>query len=353
MDAVMERSGTMPGLVSVVICAYNNWPDVEMTIESALHQSYQPLEVIVVDNSSTDATPEEVPRRFGRSARYIRQPNRECAGAYNSGFAVASGEFIQFVAGDDVLAPGKTQKQVAIFRANPDLDIVYGDIRKFQTLEGAADWTDTTTEPEDDMLARLLCPAPKWNHINTLGVLFHRRALERVGPWDENLYIEDTDYWLRAAWAGCRFGHCPGSPMGFRRIRPGQKTQSASAMARGQEALWEKALTYVTREPYRSRIAALLAYVRFRRAVSRDRMTTREALAKLALARTTSPETISALDCAAGYALIVLPGGTALAHSRQVSAVRRALARLLHYQVPQALDGKSRSSAVEGERGSQ
>ncbi len=58
---MIEQSEIVPGLVSVVICAWNNWPDLEMTIESALHQSYQPIEVIVVDNSSTDATAEEVP----------------------------------------------------------------------------------------------------------------------------------------------------------------------------------------------------------------------------------------------------------------------------------------------------
>src|ERR1035437_7554084 len=102
----------IPGLVSIVVCAYDNWPDLEMTIESALHQSFQPLEVIVVDNYSTDATPEEVPRRFRRGVRYIRQPNRECAGAYNVGFDAASGEFIQFVDGDDVLVPNKIEKQM-------------------------------------------------------------------------------------------------------------------------------------------------------------------------------------------------------------------------------------------------
>ena len=97
----------IPGSVSIIVCAYNNWPDVEMTIASALHQSFPPLEVIVVDNSSTDATPDEVLRRFGQSVRYIRQPNKECAGAYNTGFALSRGEFVQFVDGDDVLAPNK------------------------------------------------------------------------------------------------------------------------------------------------------------------------------------------------------------------------------------------------------
>jgi glycosyltransferase involved in cell wall biosynthesis len=314
----------IPGSVSVVICAYNNWPDVEVTIQSALHQSLAPLEVILVDNSSSDATPEEVPRRFGRSVRYIRQPNRDCAGAYNAGFAVAQGEFIQFADGDDVLAPNKIQKQVSAFRADPDLDIVYGDVRMFQTTAGAANWVDFALKPEVDMLKSLT--APPGILLNTLGVLFRRRALERVGPWDENLYIEDVDYWLRAAWAGCRFGHSPGV-MGFGRVHPGQKSKDICAMARGIEAVWEKALGYVTREPYRSLILASIANWRFWKAISSDQMTKREALAMLALARSTSPDTISALDCVIGCLTVVLPAG--LVHSRSTRFLRRTLIRFL------------------------
>ena len=110
------------GSVSVVICAWNNWPDLEMTIASALHQSLPPLEVIVVDNSSTDETSMEVARRFGHRVRYLCQPNLGCAGAYNTGFAIASGEFIQFIAGDDILAPNKLEKQLEVFRAKPELE---------------------------------------------------------------------------------------------------------------------------------------------------------------------------------------------------------------------------------------
>ena len=90
--------------MSVVICAYNNWPDLEMTIESALHQSYRPVEVIVVDNDSVSNGDREVTKRYGDRLRYIRQANRGDGGAYNTGFSVARGDFVQFVDGDDVLA---------------------------------------------------------------------------------------------------------------------------------------------------------------------------------------------------------------------------------------------------------
>jgi glycosyltransferase involved in cell wall biosynthesis len=321
----------IPGLASVVICAWNNWPDLETTIASALNQSFRPLEVIVIDNSSTDATPKEVTKRFSSRVCYIRQPNRGCAGAFNTGFAMASGEFIQFVAGDDVLAPNKIKKQIEIFRARPEFDIVYGDIRMFQTLAGPANWLDVPTQEEGDMLDALLVPEKLGAGINVLGALFHREALDRVGPWDENLYCEDTDYWLRAAWTGCRFGHCSGSPMGFKRMWPGQKIASPKATADGLEAVWDKALHYVTREPYQSLLARRLAEYRFVRAVSRNNMEIPEALAKLALARATSPKNVSAAAYLFGCAAIVLPGGSFLVRLRSLRRVRRFLAALFSF----------------------
>src|SRR5438477_251271 len=78
-------------LVSIIIVAYNNWPELENAIQSALCQSYSPREVIVVDNSSSDETPAEVEKLFGSRVRYVRQANRGDAGAYNAGFQQARG----------------------------------------------------------------------------------------------------------------------------------------------------------------------------------------------------------------------------------------------------------------------
>jgi len=99
-------------LVTVVVVAYNNWPELELAIQSALSQTYAPIEVIVVDNSSTDATLREVATRFGARVRYVLQPNTGDAGAYNTGIRLAKGEFVQLLDGDDVLTPYKIEKQV-------------------------------------------------------------------------------------------------------------------------------------------------------------------------------------------------------------------------------------------------
>jgi glycosyltransferase involved in cell wall biosynthesis len=318
-----------PQLVSVVIVAYNAWPELEVAIESALCQSYRPLEVIVVDNDSSDATAEEIPRRFGDRVRYIRQPNLKNSGGYNSGFRAAAGNFIQFLDGDDVLAPNKIAKQMEVFRAHPEADIVYGDIRQFQALPGIPRWEDYPTRQYDDMVAAMITTNGYGASLSVLGALLRRQTLERVGPWDESIHITDWDYWLRAAWAGCRFVHCPGGPMGFYRRSPGQMTEDAAAMRSGMEEIWEKALGYINREPYRQNVARCLASVRFHQAIKQERLTTSEALAKLRLARAADPGLFSPLAYPLAWALIVLPGGRSLARSRRLGKMRQGLARLL------------------------
>src|SRR3954470_22359420 len=94
-------------LVSIVVVSYNNWPLIELALQSALCQSYRPIEVIVVDNRSTDGTITKLQQTFGDRLRYFQQANSGDAGAYNTGFERACGEFIQFLDGDDVLAPYK------------------------------------------------------------------------------------------------------------------------------------------------------------------------------------------------------------------------------------------------------
>src|SRR6266571_313326 len=102
-------------LVSIIICSYNNWPDLKLAVQSALCQSYPHVEVIVVDNSSTDRTSIEVPRFFCNSIKYVTQENRGDSGAYNTGLNVATGHFIQFMDGDDILLAHKIEDQLTAF----------------------------------------------------------------------------------------------------------------------------------------------------------------------------------------------------------------------------------------------
>ena len=123
-------------LVSIAIVAHNNWPDLELAIESALNQSWKSTEVIVIDNESTDGTEAGILHRFEGRIRYVRQRNTLDGGGYNRGLAESNGDFIQLLDGDDFIAPNKVARQIEVFRARREADIVYGETRQFQGVAG-------------------------------------------------------------------------------------------------------------------------------------------------------------------------------------------------------------------------
>jgi glycosyltransferase involved in cell wall biosynthesis len=300
-------------LVSVIIVAFNNWPDLELAIQSALHQSYKNIEVIVVDNWSTDETAQLVPKLFADRVTYIRQANTGDGGGRNTGVRVSQGEFVQFLDGDDFLAPDKVEKQIAMLRALPEVDAVYGDVRQFQTSAGAATWVDCDTQGCPDMLATLLSPHGNGAGLVVHSLIFRRRALDLTGAWIENLPVSDgpvlasmsdQDYWLRAAWSGVRFRYCQGS-LCFQRRRSGQLSSNRHAVLAGLEQVFTSAWTYITREPYRTAVSRRLSHLLFYLAVS-DKQSSREAsLARLRKARTVDIQFLTKRIYAVGWLLIV------------------------------------------------
>ena len=318
------------GLVSVVIVAHNNWPDLELATQSALCQSYQPVEVVVVDNDSSDGTEQEILARFGGQVTYHRQENRFEGGGRNTGLELSTGEYIQFLDADDFLAPDKIEKQVALFRTDPGLDVVYGDFRVFGSSEVVLE--DGDTRDYDDLLLALLTPEGNGAGLLVHSALFRRAALESVGSWDETIPGSDQDYWLRAASSGCRFRHCPGALCFYQR-RPGQRSSRAVPMLQEMEMTWKKALGYITGEPYRAILRSRLARVRFALAL-RDGLSRRDAIAMLKLARQTSPETISSRALAVGVALATVPAGRRLSRARGLRPVSALTKRWLHIERP-------------------
>jgi glycosyltransferase involved in cell wall biosynthesis len=289
-------------LVSIVIVAHNNWPDLELAVQSALNQSYRAIEVIVVDNGSTDDTAGHLANVFGDRIRYVGQANTGEGGGRNAGFRLARGEFVQFLDGDDLLAPDKIEKQVAMFETIPEIDIVYGDVRQFQTAAGPASFVDWDTKDHEDMLATLLSPSGNGGGLLPDSMLFRREALDRVGQWTEDPPLAkgghvnsgvDQDYWLRAAWAGCRFKYCPGSLCFYRR-RSGQLTADPLAAVRGMEPPLTKAQSYITREPYRSALARRLAHLLMFLAISDPTQSVRDALGRLRKAHALDPKFVTA-----------------------------------------------------------
>jgi glycosyltransferase involved in cell wall biosynthesis len=173
-------------LVSVVIPVFNGSRFLAEAIESVRSQEYEPLEIIVVDDGSTDSTA-EVAARYGDEIRYVFQQNSGAAAARNRGIAEARGEVIAFLDVDDLWPQGKLELQAERLLRDPELDIVSGRVQ-FVCLPGAAE-PDIEFESANQTLTNAYLGA----------ALFRRRVFDYVGLFDTAFrYSDDQDWFLRA-----------------------------------------------------------------------------------------------------------------------------------------------------------
>ena len=177
-------------LVSVVIPTFNYGHFVGDAVESALAQTYPHLEVIVVDDGSTDDT-QRVLKRFGSRIRCVYQNNRGLSAARNTGIRLANGEWIALLDADDVWHPQKTEVQLAAGQSIADVGLI-GSLPT-AVLPPALDAAPSicTLSVRDFLLSIRTGPS---------GTLIRRKSFDAVGLFDESLKsIEDRDMWLRIA----------------------------------------------------------------------------------------------------------------------------------------------------------
>ena len=128
----VQPSAPVPGLVSVTLAVYNGGRDVREAIESVLAQTYVPLELIVVDDGSTDDT-WPVLQSFGERIRKVRQDNKGHSVARNAAISHARGEFIAIMDHDDICMPERIAVQVALLRAHPEVGLCCSDFSAFDS----------------------------------------------------------------------------------------------------------------------------------------------------------------------------------------------------------------------------
>jgi glycosyltransferase involved in cell wall biosynthesis len=163
-----------PPLVSIVVPCFNQGRYLGEALASAARQTYAPVEVIVVDDGSTDDTRRVASEDAG--AIYVHQPNAGTAAARNHGLSLSHGEFVIFLDADDRLLPDAVARGVASLSDRPDAAFVTGHVRLLRA-DGTPDIVpDQDHEPAG--YAALL----RWNYIWTPGVVVYRRApLAAVG----------------------------------------------------------------------------------------------------------------------------------------------------------------------------
>ncbi len=121
-----EREQMKNPKVSVVIPAYNHEKYVGEAIQSVLDQTFQDLELIIINDGSTDNTETEILKFKDERIRYFSQENRGLSATLNRGIKLARGEFFNFLPSDDAFLREKLEIQLKVFERNPDLGVVFG-----------------------------------------------------------------------------------------------------------------------------------------------------------------------------------------------------------------------------------
>lgn len=197
----------MSGLVSTIIPVFNRPEMVQRATLSVLQQTYRPIEILLVDDGSSDHTPAvlaDLQRRHPTEIRVLRQANAGPGAARERGRLAARGAYIQYLDSDDWLLPNKFADQVAALEGSPDCSIAYGPAR----LVGAdgtvlAEPSRRTAEVHSQLFPLLL--VERWWHTHT--PLLRRSISDAAGPWPR-FRPEDWDLEARMGALGARLVHC-------------------------------------------------------------------------------------------------------------------------------------------------
>jgi len=222
-------------LVSVVIPAYNAARFIRRAVESALHQSWQAKEIIVVNDGSTDDTA-QVLAKYGDSIRIIHKPNGGLSSARNRGIQESCGEYVAFLDADDYWLPEKLKRQIEVM-SSPEI--------------GFCSTRARTEDPAGNPLSEWECPVIEQTLLKTLflqngaipgsgsGVMVRRRLFDKVGLFDESLAsLEDIDMWMRlASVTGYR---CIDEPLTVIIKQPGSMSTNLAVMRQSASRVMRK-----------------------------------------------------------------------------------------------------------------
>ena len=183
--------------VSIVIPVYNGENYMREAIDSALAQTYENIEIIVVNDGSKDKT-EEVALSYGNKIRYFWKKNGGVSTALNMGIAKMEGEYFQYLPHDDVLHPDKIRLQIeAIKQSGRKTTIAWSGWNKLMMPGYEKVLVQVSPWHSSKYWTKAVYPL-FFGIVNTVTVLIHKNCLEEVGLFNESLYTsQDYDMWFR------------------------------------------------------------------------------------------------------------------------------------------------------------
>jgi glycosyltransferase involved in cell wall biosynthesis len=232
-----------PPRFSVIIPAFNAAGTVSSAIDSVLAQTTSDLEVVVVDDGSTDGTGELVGQFADPRIRLISQSNRGLPAARNAGIAAARAEYVAFLDSDDLLLPDYLELSGRALRENPGAGFAYTDAYVFDDVSGRV--------RHRSAMARNRPPVPAPTDRDTfllallernfvfVAVTAPKPVLDTVGGFDESrTSSEDYELWLRIVLRGYRAAWVPGRHALYRK-RARQMSRNLATMSRNLADVYE------------------------------------------------------------------------------------------------------------------
>ncbi len=211
----------MNHLISCIVPVYNGERYIEEALDSILAQAWRPLEVLVVDDGSTDRT-EDIAREVAERTpelRVLTQKNAGPAVARNTGLAACGGELICFLDADDLWHPEKLVRQAARFDADPRLDYCVHHVQNFWEQ----DLADEAESYRDHARGQ---PIPGYV---TQCLMARRQAFERVGYFDPGLQHGDSMDWFLRARATGLVGELMPDVLLYRRMHEGNRSRTQAS----------------------------------------------------------------------------------------------------------------------------
>jgi len=196
-------------LVSTIIPVFNRCAFLRQAVESAVGQDYGSIEIIIIDDGSTDDTPaaiNELKKAYSGLIRSIRIENKGPGGAREAGRLIARGEFIQYLDSDDLLMPHKYSVQVEALECHPDCDIAYGITKLIDENGDELECPFKESGQRHEYLFPRLLVDRWWN---THTPLYRKSLCDRIGPWTTMRMGEDWEYDGRAGALNAKLVYCP------------------------------------------------------------------------------------------------------------------------------------------------
>lgn len=194
----------MKPLVSIIIPVYNGSNYLKESIDSALAQTYENLEIIVVnDGSCDDLKTEQIALSYGERIRYISKENGGSSSALNIGISNMRGEYFSWLSHDDLYLPLKIEKQMEVMLQQNSNDTIIVCEGTLIDKNGVQMWSKPK---KHGGLKEPSCALSLLSHgkgINGCGVLMSKIVIDRVGFFDEKMvYLNDLDFWWRVIVSG-------------------------------------------------------------------------------------------------------------------------------------------------------